>query len=47
MTQAPGYLSVIAMIFALITAFVGIGAVRNARRLNEQKHRHRQVRTGR
>jgi hypothetical protein len=35
-----GLFSTVAMVGAIITLFVGIAAVTNARRLNQQKHQH-------
>jgi NADH:ubiquinone oxidoreductase subunit 6 (subunit J) len=35
-----GVVSVVAMVGAIVTLFVGLAAVTNARRINQQKHEH-------
>lgn len=39
--------STVALIVAVITLFIGIAAVTNARRLNQQKHQRSVPRSGR
>lgn len=43
MTSSLDLYSTVALIVAIITLFIGVAAITNTRRLNEQKHQRRRL----